>query len=218
MLHTIDSGAHGNQAIEVAGVPLEKAQNAVVLLHGRGASAQSILGLAGVLEYPDTTYLAPQAAGSTWYPYRFIAPIEQNEPYLSSALNVVDGLVQDLEEKGISRDRIVVGGFSQGACLAGEYAARNPARYGALLVFSGGLIGPPGGLPAYTGSLEETPVFLGCDAEDFHIPIERIHETEEVLTRLGARVTKRIYSGMGHTISTDEIREARRLLDGVFVG
>lgn len=184
----------------------------MLLLHGRGASANGILDLARVMPHDGMAYLAPQAANQSWYPYRFIAPIEQNEPHLSSALEKIGLVLEDIRAAGIPSHKIVLGGFSQGACLASEYVARNPARYGGLLVFSGGLIGPPGTLPAYAGTLDGTPVFLGCSDIDAHIPLERVTETAEAFVKMGASVTKAIYPGMGHTINTEEIREARDML------
>lgn len=203
---------HKDQPVSHAGVSLNEATTAMVLLHGRGATAHGILDLARVLTLEGMAYFAPQAASNTWYPYRFIAPIEQNEPYLSSALEKIDQVIAHIKTAGIPEDKIVLGGFSQGACLAAEYVARNPSRYGGLLVFSGGLIGPIGQLPQYSGSLDGTPVFLGCSDIDAHIPLERVNESADILEQLGGAVTKRIYSGMGHTINTEEIREAQSLL------
>lgn len=203
---------HKDQPVAHAGAPLDEANAAMILLHGRGATANGILDLARVLSHDNMAYLAPQAANHAWYPYRFIAPIEQNEPYLSSALEKIGQIVDDIEAAGISKERIVLTGFSQGACLAAEFVARNPSTYGGLLVFSGGLIGPMGQLPVYTGSLKGTPVFLGCSDVDAHIPLERVHESADIFEAMGASVTRKIYPGMGHTISTEEIREAQALL------
>jgi phospholipase/carboxylesterase len=195
-----------------AGAPLATAKGALILIHGRGASAQSILPLAGELGAQDFAALAPQAAGGTWYPQRFIVPIALNEPYLSSALRVVGEVVAHIEAAGIPAERIVLGGFSQGACLAAEYAARHARRYGGLLVFSGGLIGEVLDAGGYTGSLDGTPVFLGCDDADFHIPKARVLESAEVLRGLGGVVTAKLYSGVGHTIIEDELNEARKIV------
>jgi len=161
------------------------------------------------------TCVAPQAAGNTWYPYSFLSPLEQNEPGLSSALNLVGRLVAQIESSGIPKDRIVMAGFSQGACLVSEYAARNARRYGGLLVFSGGVIGPPGNPREYPGSLDGTPIFLGCSDVDPHIPIERVEETADVFNELGAQVEKVIYPGMGHTIVEDEIEQSNCILEQV---
>jgi predicted esterase len=187
----------------------------MILLHGRGATASGILQLAEMLHHPDLAYLAPQAAGNTWYPYSFLAPLERNEPWLSSALAVVGDIVAQLEASGMLRDRVIVGGFSQGACLAAEFVARHAGRYGGLLAFSGGLIGPPGTPRDYPGHLNGTPVFLGCSDADFHIPKERVEESATVLADMGAAVTYRLYPQMGHTIIQDEIDQARAMVDAL---
>jgi predicted esterase len=206
---------HQGQPQASAGQALDQAQAALLLLHGRGANAPSILLLAEELYHPAYAYVAPQAVNNTWYPYTFLAPMAQNEPWLSSALARVSEVVAIVEAAGIPAERIVLGGFSQGACLASEFMARNARRYGGLLAFSGGLIGPPGTLRAYPGSLNGTPVFLGCSDVDPHIPKARVEETAAVLESIGAQVTMRLYPGMGHTINVDEIGYARALLQNV---
>lgn len=183
-----------------------------IMLHGRGASAEDILGLAGELSARDVACLAPQAAGRTWYPYSFLAPIPQNEPGLSSALRMIEHLVQTLEQQQIPASRIALMGFSQGACLTLEFAARHAQRYAAIAGFSGGLIGPPGTPRDYQGRFDGTPVFLGCSNVDPHIPVERVHESAAVFERMGARVDKRIYPGMAHTIIAAEIEAVDALL------
>lgn len=203
---------HQGQPVVSAGQPLDQAQAALILLHGRGATAAGIVLLAEELHNPAFAYLAPQAANNTWYPYTFLAPMEQNEPWLSAALGRVGEMVAQVETAGIPAERIVLGGFSQGACLASEFMARHARRYGGLLAFSGGLIGPPGTPRAYTGDLEGTPVFLGCSDVDAHIPKVRVEETASVLQGMGAQVALRLYPGMGHTINADEIAQARTLL------
>lgn len=203
---------HAGQPVLTAGKPLAAASGALILIHGRGATAESILDLADYLPHPDLAYLAPQAADYTWYPYSFLSPLERNEPYLSSALARVAAVVAQVEAAGIPPARIVLGGFSQGACLASEYVARHAQRYGGLLVFSGGLIGPEGAPRDYDGTLAGTPVFVGCSDVDPHIPIDRVRETADVLTRLGARVDSRVYPRMGHTINQDEIDAAAALV------
>jgi predicted esterase len=206
---------HESQPVLQTGVSLARARRAMILLHGRGASAQSILALSRELPLADTVYLAPEAAGGTWYPNRFIEPIERNEPYLTSALRVVGNLVRMAEEVGIPAERIVLAGFSQGACLALEYAVRSPRRYGAVLGFSGGLIGAPGTTWDYPGAFDETPVFLGCSDVDFHIPKERVIETAEVMRSKGAAVEMVLYPNEGHTINDDELRRAQAMLEQI---
>jgi phospholipase/carboxylesterase len=201
---------HQNMPVKTAGVPLAEAQIAMIMIHGRGATAEDILTLHQEFDQPQVAYLAPQAAGYQWYPNRFIAPVASNEPDLSAALATVDGLVKHIQESGIPSERIILLGFSQGACLALEYAARNPRRYGGVAGLSGGLIGDH--LPTYTGSLEETSVFLGCSDVDFHIPKERVLESATVLRGLGAVVTDRLYPNMGHTINQDEIAHVQQVM------
>ena len=197
----------------VASSPLEEANAAVILIHGRGGTAQGILDLQRVLTLENAVFIAPQAANNTWYPHSFLAPLEQNEPYLSSALQSVGDAVMLVEAAGIPAERIVIGGFSQGACLASEFMVRNPKRYGGLLVFSGGVIGPLGMARNDSGDLAGTPAFVGCSDVDFHIPLARVQETTAVLAALGAAVTEKIYPGMGHTIIKDEIDHAQSILD-----
>ncbi|RMG80733.1 MAG: phospholipase [Chloroflexi bacterium] len=208
---------HIGQPILTAGKPLHEAKAAAILIHGRGASATSMLSLAQALPHPDYAYLIPQAANNTWYPQRFIAPIEANEPYLSSALSVITQLIEQVEAAGIPAQRIVIGGFSQGACLTAEYIARYPKRYGGALIFSGGVIGPEGTTFNYTGNLEGTPIFIGCSDVDFHIPLARVHETAEVFRKMGAEVTEKIYPSMGHTINEDELQQAQAIINRVIV-
>lgn len=203
---------HRGQPVLAAGRPLEEAEAAMIMVHGRGAGAEDILSLAGELGRPELAYLAPQAAGYTWYPYSFMAPIEQNEPGLSSGLEVLGDLVRHLEDHGIPPERTVLLGFSQGACLSLEYAARNARRYGGVVALSGGLIGPPGTPRDYAGSFEGTPVFLGCSDRDPHIPKARVDESAEVFRRRGAEVTERIYPAMGHTVNEDELSFVRDLV------
>src|SRR5690606_3708655 len=187
----------------------------LVLAHGRGASADDMIGLGRALYEPGVAVLAPQASGSVWYPERFLAPIERNEPWLSSALGRIDAVVRQALDAGIPTSGIIVGGFSQGACLATEYAARQAGLRGPLggvLGFSGGLIGPPGTDFTYPGSLEGMPVFLGCSDVDQHIPKERVQETANALGALGAEVEMVLYPGMGHTINDDELERARKIV------
>jgi len=202
-------------SIATSGAPLRRAKAAVIMLHGRGASAAGMLDFADAFAQPEIAYLAPQAPGSTWYPYSFMAPFEQNEPTFSNALATVAGAVADLAGQGFPPERVVLFGFSQGGCLALEYAARNAQRYGGVVGLSAGLIGPPGTPRSYPGSMAGTPVFIGCSNVDFHIPLERVHESAEVLRRMGGDVTERIYPDMGHTINDDEVKHVRGILAGL---
>ncbi len=206
---------HRDQPVYTFGTRLEEAKAAVIMLHGRGASAQDILGIAAELNIPEIAWFAPQAYQHTWYPQRFIAPLEANEPWLSSALAKIDMQIDELQQAGLSASQIALLGFSQGACLAVEYAARNPQRYGGVIVFSGGLIGPEDGpLDHYPpeADLQQTPVFLGCSDVDFHIPVTRVHQTADILTGMNAQVDVRIYPNMGHQINQDELSAADSLL------
>ena len=179
------TGLHQGQPVLHAGVPLEQAQGAMIMLHGRGATAEDILTLASEFNQPNFAYLAPQAAGYQWYPNRFIMPVASNEPYLSSALKLVDEVVGQIVTAGIPKTNVILLGFSQGACLALEYAARHPQRYGGVAGLSGGLIGEV--IREYGGSMNETPVFLGCSDKDFHIPKERVIESAALFRSLGDR-------------------------------
>ena len=203
---------HANPSILQAGAPINEARLVAVLLHGRGASAQDILTLSEEFSARDVAYFAPQAAGNTWYPYSFLMPIEQNEPSLSSALKVVQELLASLAQQGFPPNRVALMGFSQGACLALEFAARHAQRHAVIAAFSGGLIGPPGVARNYSGSFDGTPVFMGCSDVDPHIPVERVHESADVFTRMGAAVDKRIYPHMEHTINEAEIDAVDALL------
>ena len=205
-------GPHQGISAGQRGVPLEQAKAVVILVHGRGATAAGILPLSDEFDLDGVCYLAPQAAGHTWYPYSFLSPTELNEPGLSSGLQRIDDLIGEVTATGLSHQQIVLAGFSQGACLISEYAARHPKRYGGIIAWSGGVIGDRVDLSLYSGSLEQTPVFLGCSDVDPHIPVERVDETEEVFQTLGASVTRRIYPGMGHTINQDELKIAGKMI------
>ena len=205
-------GPHQGQPLLDSGAFLSEASAVMILLHGRGASARSILSLSDELNMPDVAYFAPQAARRSWYPESFMAPIERNEPALSSALQVVSDTIATVTEAGLSEEEVVLCGFSQGACLATEYVARHPQRYGGVVGLSGGLIGPEGTDFDYDGTLDGTPVFLGCSDQDPYIPLERVEETADVLRGMSAKVTKRIYEGMGHTTNEDEIQHIRSVL------
>lgn len=191
------------------------ARKAVIAIHGRGAGAADIVSLARAIDLPDVAWLAPEASSHTWYPYSFLTPVEQNQPFLDSAISVVGGLLQHLEDSGIPATQVVLLGFSQGACLASEFVARHPRRYGGLVVFSGGLIGAEIDPTGYSGALEGTPVFGGCSDIDPHIPLERFEITGQILAGMGAAVDFRVYPGMGHTINIDELTAAKALISGV---
>jgi predicted esterase len=208
------SGPHAGQHVLHAGQPLEKAHAAMILVHGRGASAADIMTVGSELMHPGFAYLAPEAAGNAWYPHPFTAPLEQNEPHLSSALALLESLVEQVTAH-IPHRRLILLGFSQGACLTLEFAARHAQRYGGVIAFSGGLIGPAGTPRDYPGSFEGTPVFIGCSDVDPHIAKERVIEAGDVLKRMGADVTVRLYPNMPHTVNADEIHSAAQLVEAV---
>jgi predicted esterase len=203
---------HQGQTILTTGAPLHQARAVMIMLHGRGATADGILSLANEFDVDGFAYLAPQAANGTWYPYRFLEPIARNEPWLSSALQVIDDLSARVIAAGIPAERLMLLGFSQGACLTLEYAARHAQRYGGIIGLSGGLIGPDGTPRNYAGSLDGTPIFLGCSDIDFHIPLQRVHDSAEILRQLGGAVTERIYPNLDHTVNQDEIDFVRDLM------
>ena len=209
------AGPHQGQRVVATGAPLREAKGAVVMVHGRGASAESILTLVPALNRPEFAYLAPQAAGGAWYPNSFMAPISSNEPGITSGMQAIADVLSILGAEGIPPERTVLLGFSQGACLSLEYEARNARRYGGVATLSGGLIGPDGNPRDYAGSMEGTPVFLGCSDVDFHIPKERVEDSAGVMRDLGAEVTLRLYPGMGHMVNEDEIAHVQAILDGI---
>ncbi len=208
---------HGGQPIETTGTALDSADAAVVLAHGRGATARGILGLARDLDVSSVAYLAPQAARNTWYPRSFMEPMADNEPWLSSALGFFGETVERATD-ALGHEQVVLGGFSQGACLASEFAARNAREYGGVVALSGGLIGPEGTEFDYEGSMDGTSVFLGCSDSDPHIPLERVHGTADVFEDLGAEVDERIYEGMGHGVNEDEVDAVRGIVEGAADG
>lgn len=208
-------GPHQNSNIATAGVSPEDADLAMVMIHGRGASAESIITLANEFDTGNIHYRAPQASQHTWYPYSFLQPTERNEPGLSSGLQIIFDIISDLENEGISKEKIILLGFSQGACLATEFVARHPAKYGGLVALSGGLIGETVDPENYEGALEGTPYFVGCSDVDPHIPVERVDESVKVLKKLGADVTKKIYPGMGHTVNQDEIDHIKEIISSL---
>jgi predicted esterase len=203
---------HAGQPVMASGPQPLDARFTIILVHGRGASTDDILGLAEELRYEDLAYLAPQAAGHAWYPYSFLAPIPQNEPGISSGLGVLSRMIESLRDRGVDSQRIGLLGFSQGACLALEFAARHARRYAGVFALSGGLIGPPGTPRNYPGSFAGTPVFLGCSDVDPHIPLERVRESGEVFRRMNAKVDERIYPRLGHTVTQDEIDAIQEIL------
>jgi len=206
---------HANQSVVAAGAPLGQGDGVVVLVHGRGAGPRNILDLLPRIDRPSFTYLAPGAAGGTWYPLSFLADIPRNEPFLSSALRALEQLVNEIVARDVTRERICIAGFSQGACLTSEFVARHPARYGGVIAFTGGLIGPPGTPRHYPGSFDGTPIFLGCSDVDAHVPLERVEETASVFRSMGASVDLRVYPGMGHLVNDDEVDAARDILDRI---
>lgn len=206
-------GPHQGQPVRTTGAPLDGARAAMVMVHGRGASADSILTLAPALDRPGFAYLAPQAAGGTWYPNSFLAPIPSNEPGITSGMQAIRDVLETIAAAGIPAERTMLLGFSQGACLATEFAARHARRYGGIAALSGGLIGPDGTPRDYEGSMAGTPVFLGCSDVDFHIPKERVQLSAEVMERIGAEVNMRLYPGMGHLVNEDEIANVQAIMD-----
>jgi len=204
---------HSSKTILHFGADLQSAKKAMIMIHGRGATAESIAELAEHFKIEDTIYIAPQAEGHTWYPYRFIEKREANEPGISSGLKLIDSIIAALNSAGISSENIYLLGFSQGACLVVDYAARYPKKYAGVFCLSGGLIGESLIPEDYTGDLQQTPVFFGCSENDFHIPEERIHQSAEIFQSLNADVTKRIYPNLGHTINRDELALINKILN-----
>lgn len=206
---------HNPNNIVTAGKPLEEATKVMVMVHGRGGSAQDILSLAEHIDDKEFAFVAPQATNNTWYPYSFLRPMEENEPHLSSALMVLAGVRARLQSDfNFKSYQIYWLGFSQGACLLLEFTARNAMPYGGIFGLSGGLIGPPHTPRLYDGSFEDTPVFLGCSDTDTHIPKERVIETEKVFRQMEAEVTMKLYPNFPHSINEDELRIVNRLIDG----
>lgn len=204
---------HSKQVIQ-AGKPLSEAGSALIMIHGRGGDASDILSLSSYFPVQDFALLAPQATNNTWYPYSFMAPVSENEPWLSSAVSVVDELVNDVLNAGIKRERIYLLGFSQGACLTLEYSARHAHRYGGVIAFTGGLIGENIDISNYQGDYDQTPIFIGSADPDPHVPASRVLASAAILRGMKANVTEKIYKGMGHTISQDEITQVNKLIFG----
>ncbi|WP_341838785.1 alpha/beta hydrolase [Chitinophaga caseinilytica] len=198
--------------IVTAGKPLSEATKALIMVHGRGGSAEDILSLAAHLSVKDFALLAPQATNNTWYPQSFLAPPAQNEPWLSAAIDQLKHITDHLERRGIAQENTYFLGFSQGACLTLEFLARNAARYGGAVAFTGGLIGDTIDKSNYNGNFGGTPIFIGSSNPDFHVPVERVQASTAILREMGATVTEKIYDNMGHTISGDEIKLANSLI------
>lgn len=202
---------HGKNIV-TAGKALNEAKKALIMLHGRGAGAEDILSMSSYLSVKDYALIAPQATDNTWYPYSFLIPPFQNEPKLSSALSLIKDIADDIKNKGISAENICFMGFSQGACLALEFVARNATRYGGVAAFTGGLIGDKIYNENYKGDFGSTPIFIGTSNPDPHVPVERVHATAEILKNMHAMVTEKVYKNMGHTINKDEIDNVNRLI------
>ena len=208
---TNTNSAH-TKKIVAAGKNIKEAEKVLIMIHGRGGSAEDILSLAGHLQVKDFALLAPQATGNTWYPYSFMVPPVQNEPWLSSALAVLKEVVNDVIAQGVPAEKIYFLGFSQGACLTLEFVTRNAIKYGGVAAFTGGLIGDKIYRENYKGDFNGTPVFIGSSNPDPHVPVERVYATTNILKSMNAAVTEKIYSNMGHTISQDEIELANKLV------
>ena len=198
--------------IKYAGAPLDKASKALIMLHGRGATAESILSLSDHLKVQGYALLAPQATNNTWYPYSFMASVDENEPWLSSAIEIVNQTVDKVKESGIATENIYFLGFSQGACLAIEYTTRHAQKYGGVAVLTGGLIGDEINMSNYSGDFEQTPVFFGTSDPDFHVPVERVYASANIAREMNANVTEKVYENRGHTISEDEIEIVNSLM------
>lgn len=204
MAHSLD--------IKTAGEPLSDAKKALIMIHGRGASAENILGLAPHLNVNGYALLAPQATNDTWYPYSFIAPAEQNEPWLSSAIDIIHQTVQTATDSGIKPENIYFFGFSQGACLTLEFLVRHAQKYGGAVAIIGGVTGEKINRDNYRGDFEQMPIFIGTSDPDFHVPMERVHATEKILTEMNALVTLKVYENFGHSIHPEEIEWANKVV------
>jgi predicted esterase len=209
------SNPHKGQPLATSGARVNESRGVAVMVHGRGRDTDDILGVAERIGEDGIAYLAPAAEGNSWYPLSFLEPAQKNEPRLSYALEVLDDTVNGLLEGGVPKEKMVLAGFSQGACLVAEYAARHAGRWGGILLFTGGLIGPPGTRWEYEGTFDGTPVFLGTSDVDEFVPEERVRETAEVFARMGAEVDLRVYPGMDHIVNDDEVAAAREILQRV---
>lgn len=198
--------------IKTSGVELNSAQKALIMIHGRGSNSEDIMGISRHLNVDGFAILAPQATNNTWYPHSFMAPVETNEPWLSSALENIEETVQAAMDAGIKPENIYFFGFSQGACLTLEFLARNAQKYGGAVAIIGGLIGEEINLSNYKGDFEGTPVFIGTSNPDFHVPVERVFATEKILKEMNADVTLKVYENFGHSINQDEIDWANKII------
>ncbi len=206
-------GPHQSLHLHQCGANLKEAKSAMIMIHGRGASPESILSLTNEIKHrKEITFYAPEAHGFTWYPYSFLAPLEKNQPKLNSAFQSIYDAITVAENAGFSKDKIFILGFSQGACLAAEYVARHPDKYAGIFIFSGGLVGYRINEDSYTGNLHKTPIFIGCSDVDTHIPLQRIHKTNSILSSINGDVTKVIYPNFGHTINKDEIDHLNKII------
>jgi phospholipase/carboxylesterase len=195
-----------------AGKALDQASKVLIMLHGRGASAEDILSLSSHLDVKEYALIAPQATNNTWYPYSFMMPPAQNEPWLSSALSLLEEIVTDVNSRGITTENVYFTGFSQGACLTLEFITRHATKYGGVVAFTGGLIGDKIYTENYKGDFNKTPVFIGTSNPDPHIPVERVYATANILKNMNADVTEKVYNHLGHTINADEIQNANKLV------
>jgi len=198
--------------IITAGKQISEATKALVMVHGRGGSGEDILSLAAHLQVNNFALLAPQASNNSWYPYSFLAAPANNEPGLSTALELLQTTVNEIVQNGIPKEQIYFAGFSQGACLTLEFVTRNATKYGGVAAFTGGLIGDKIYTENYKGDFAGTPVFIGTSDPDPHVPVERVNASAALLEKMNAAVTKKIYPNMGHTISQDEINLVNTLL------
>lgn len=198
--------------IKTAGVPLENATKALIMLHGRGGSAEDILSLAQYFNVADYALLAPQATNNTWYPHSFMAPVAENEPWLSSAIDIVEASFKKVVDAGIKPENIFFFGFSQGACLTLEFTARNAQKLGGVAAVIGGVIGEKINRDNYHGDFMQTPVFIGTSDPDFHVPVTRVNATAEIFKSLNADITEKVYAGVGHTINQDEVEQINKLI------
>jgi phospholipase/carboxylesterase len=206
------NGPHQEPKPHRHGASVGRAKAAMIMIHGRGATAKSMFPLADELAQPDFHYIAPQAQHHTWYPHSFLEPKEKNQEGIQSGMQVINDLVESLSNAGIPNENIILLGFSQGACLAQEYIARHPQKLGGIVGLSGGLIGQQVNPEHYKGTLENTPIFIGCGENDQHVPVERIHLTASVMEQLNGAVNKQIYPNMGHTVNEDEIKTIRAMM------